>query len=165
MNNSITKILSATIATLLAASAANAATATGTLQVSLTTSNTCTISAPPLAFGVFTGAEKTAASTVSVYCNGPLPFSIAMSAGAGVGASISNGRKLTRPGGSTLTYNLYSDASYATIWGDGNEEATVPGVGIGLTTPATKTVYGKVSEASTFLDGTYSDAVVMTVTY
>ena len=63
----------------------------------------------------------------------------------------------------TITYGLYQDASRVTPWGDSVGVNTMAGTGSGLA--QTFTVYGRVPAQNTPSPGTYSDTVVMTISY
>jgi spore coat protein U-like protein len=61
----------------------------------------------------------------------------------------------------TLNYNLFIDASYATIWGDG--------VNCGLSRTGTGTqtiyIYGRIPQGQGLPSGTYNDTLTATLTY
>lgn len=70
-----------------------------------------------------------ATGTLTVACTNSDAWSIALSAGAGAGATVAD-RRMTRSGGTDqVHYQLYQSASYATPWGDGTNGARrdVPG--------------------------------------
>ncbi|MBB3047521.1 spore coat protein U-like protein [Litorivivens lipolytica] len=69
-------------------------------------------------------------------------------------------------GANSLNYNLYTDPTYLTVWGDGNGgTATVPGaIGV-LLLPIDHVVYGRIPAGQNSAAGNYSDTISVTVTY
>lgn len=126
----------------------------------------CLISATNMHFGTagLLNSALTATSAITVNCTNQSPWTLALSAGTGSGAAMSN-RLLTRSGGSqTVGYNLFTSSSYTNIWGDGTTgTATVTGTGSGVS--QVSTVYGRVPAQSTPPAGTYNDTIIVTVTY
>jgi hypothetical protein len=69
-------------------------------------------------------------------------------------------------GSDTLNFNLYRDAAYSQVWGDGTASTyTVAGTGSGLLTANTLTVYGQVPISQDKPVGTYTSTITVTVTY
>lgn len=67
-------------------------------------------------------------------------------------------------GGAAVVYGLYKDAGRSQPWGDGaTPGSTVAGTGTGAAKGYT--VYGRVPPQTAPTPGTYSDTVVVTVTY
>lgn len=137
----------------------------------------CGVTASPVAFGAYTspgGSQIDSMGTISVTCTPDLillacstSYTIALSAGSG---SYSQ-RRMTS-GVNILNYNLYTDSSYGTVWGDGTSAPVVPGT---ITTsilslvclPGTRntTVYGRVPGSQNVGTGAYTDTIVVTVTF
>jgi spore coat protein U-like protein len=72
-------------------------------------------------------------------------------------------RKMSK-GAETVTYGLYKDTNRSQPWGD----ATTPGstvAGTGTGAAQVLTVYGRVPPQTTPTPGTYTDTVVVTLTY
>jgi spore coat protein U-like protein len=66
--------------------------------------------------------------------------------------------------GQFIGYALYKDSNFSTAWGDGTTAGnTVSGNGNG--TAQAYTVYGRAPAAALPNPGSYSDAVIVTVTY
>ncbi|MEF9387891.1 spore coat protein U domain-containing protein [Ralstonia solanacearum species complex bacterium KE056] len=76
-----------------------------------------------------------------------------------------SGRLLTRSGDTqTVGYNLYTSSAYTTAWGDGSgSSSTVAGTGTGLA--QSTTVFGRLPAQTTPQAGTYTDTIIVTVTY
>lgn len=120
----------------------------------------------PLAFG-----STDSTGTVRVSCGGVvgllIPFNIALSPGSSASYS---GRRL-RSGGNTLAYNLYTDATYTTVWGDGSSATQLVSSGVtldllGLAPAQVFSVYGRIpGRQTTAVPGSYSDTISVTVTY
>jgi spore coat protein U-like protein len=72
-------------------------------------------------------------------------------------------------GANTLQYNLYTTAGFAIVFGDGTGSTqTSSGVGAGVATANTLTVFGQLPDSATnqaAVPGSYSDTVTVTVTY
>lgn len=149
------------------ASSANAATKTDAMQVSATVSKNCVIDAPDLNLGTFDGTNNLQVnSTISVRCTSGTTFFVDLSTGAGTYAN----RTMTN-GTDTLVYNLYSNAGYTTVFGDGTgSTARGSGTGAGMAAANAQSliVYGRLlASANTGAvgAGTYTDNITATVTY
>jgi spore coat protein U-like protein len=164
----------ATVALLGAAGSASALTATTTFTVSVTVNSNCLVSAANLAFPNYTpaGGNQTANTTVSVRCTKGTPFTVALNGGSTAGGTVTQ-RLMTNGGSpaSTVQYNLYTVANFATIWGDGTGgTATVAGTGNGVTVAnaVAETVYGELIDSAAnqgVPPGSYNDTITVTVTY
>lgn len=166
------KILNATLAaTALAAGMANAATTPASFQVTATVLSTCSATAATLPFGNYTPGGGTLAvnTAISVRCTKNTPYTISLNIGSTTGGTM--GQRLMGSAGNTLQYNLYKDAAFTTIFGDGSAtSATSAGVGNGvaLANAVATTVYGQLPDNATnqsAVPGAYSDTISVTVTY
>jgi spore coat protein U-like protein len=136
---------------------------TAPFTVTATNATICSVSASTLNFGA-TGvlrATLDATSTITVTCTNTAPYTVALDGGLS-GATNPTQRKLTQAA-QTITYGLYLDANRAAPWGDSVGVNTAAGTGTGLA--QTLTVYGRVPAQNTPAPGTYSDTVVMTISY
>jgi len=150
-----------------------------TAQALLTT---CTVSASGLAFGAYqpltfagklTSVDRTSTATVTVVCRGLLSlggYTISLGASSyGPGNRIST-RYLnnTTSGGDYMAFNVFTEATYTTIWGDGTNGSRISGSApliLGQSTQ-TYTVYGKIPAGqNTLKAGSFSDSPIMTLTY
>ena len=122
--------------------------------------NKCTLTITNVAFGsydVFVKTNTTSTGSVQVSCNQILSYTVSMSAGSGTLTS-----RVMKSGSYQLDYNLYTNATYTTIWGDGTSgTSTVSATAIG----ATYTVYGQIPALQNVPVGSYSDTITVTVTY
>lgn len=140
----------------------------------------CTVSSSGLAFGTYqpltfagklTSVDKTSTATVSVVCTGIVTggsYTISLGAGTyGPGNRIST-RYLNNitHGGDYMVYNLFTEASYTTVWGDGSTGSLLNGsIPTGSSNPS-HTVYGKIPAGqNTLKAGSFSDSLTMTLTY
>jgi spore coat protein U-like protein len=123
----------------------------------------CNLTATDLDFGTVgvLSSNVDAASTVSVTCSNGTPYNVGLNAGTGAGATVAN-RKMTS-GGNTVSYSLYTDSARTTVWGNTVGTDTVAGTGTG--TSQALTVYGRVPSQTTPPPSTYSDTIIVTVTY
>lgn len=131
--------------------------------VTATNATVCSVSASNLNFGS-TGVLQSAldgTSSVVVTCTNAAPFTIALDGGL-AGATNPAQRKMTQAS-EQITYGLYQNASRSQPWGDSAGVNTVAGTGSGLA--QTFTVYGRVPAQNTPSPGTYSDTVVVTLSY
>ena len=90
-------------------------------------------------------------------------FDITISAG---GSADQVNRAMTGPGGATLAYNLYTDATLGTIWGDGTAgTGVVQENGQDITTIGSTTITGRIllGDAQVAAAGLYTDTVTVTL--
>lgn len=64
--------------------------------------------------------------------------------------------------GNFLKYNLYTSATYSTVWGDGSQPSD-PGVGKNQDTNIS--VFGAVEASQDAIAGSYSDSVLVTINW
>lgn len=146
------------VSTLLFAGSVSAATVTGNLYVSANVLTVCTLSTSDVNFGNYTGSNLDATGNVSVTCTNAQSYTIALSKGH----SSDYNRFMTF--NYELYYNLYKDASHVTVWGDGTDGSeTVSDTG--SSSPQSHTVYGRIPGGQWPDLGSYSDSIVVTVTY
>lgn len=135
----------------------------GSFTVSANVAKKCTVSASPLDFGsigLLTSAVP-ATTTLGVQCSRTTPYNVGLGAGQNSSGNI-NARRMVQ-GANSVGYQLYRDAARTLVWGNTVGTNTVGGTGSGNT--QSLTVYGIVPMQATPPAGTYSDTVVVTVTY
>jgi spore coat protein U-like protein len=105
---------------LIAPLSADAATATGSIAVSATVADSCTVmNSPAAAFGAYSYAvAATATATITVSCtDGTSVSGIALDAGLNPSGDPATQRNLKSTSLSTLIpYALYSNSGYTTAW-------------------------------------------------
>jgi len=125
----------------------------------------CTVSATGVSFGnynVFTATATTSNGTVTYHCgNADHNIQISISTGSS-GTYVA--RTLKRSS-EALSYNLYLDSAFATVWGDGSgvtgvyQKSNPPNSDVNLT------VYGRIPAQQDVTVGSYSDTVVATINF
>jgi len=140
----------------------------------------CTISSSGLAFGAYqpltfpgklVSVARPSTATVSVVCTGIAAggaYSIGLGPGSyGSGDRIST-RSLNNPvnGGPLMEFNVYVDAGYTTVWGNGFIGSALSGSIPAGDSTRTHTAYAKVPAGqNTLKAGSFSDTLTMTITY
>lgn len=134
---------------------------------------TCSVTPLGIQFGAyepFGVADTVAASSVTVTCTGlvGLFVSYELSLSAGGSGSVFD-RTMTHGGASsdTLDYQIYTNALRTIVWGDGVSGATISGgyllvVGGSV---AVEPYYGTIPAGQVVTNGSYSDELVVTVTF
>ena len=133
------------------------------LTASATAQASCNVTPANLNFGSvgFLSSTKDATSSVSVLCTISLPYMVGLS-GGNANVSDPTQRKMSK-GVEQITYGLYRDPARSQPWGSTSGTNTVSGTGSGASQSVP--VYGRVPPQTTPSLGTYSDTVVVTVTY
>jgi spore coat protein U-like protein len=127
--------------------------------------NSCTVSATSLALGSYapgTGAVASTA-TVTITCNAGTLFAV----GASGGNSGNENQRLLTSGANSLQYNLYTSASYATIWGDGSGTTAVFS-GTATASPSVFHYFGLLPDNAFnqgAVAGSYSDSILVVVSF
>lgn len=135
------------------------------LNVQATVQKNCTINATNLAFpsqGLLNHVV-TANGTITVRCTNNNAFSVALSGGS-VANNVAARKMKHQTAADTVSYQLYQDSNYATIWGDGVTGGT-PLTNTGTGANQQFTVYGRVPVQTTPRPGNYSDTVTATITF
>lgn len=141
------------------------------LPVSGETAPTCFVTASPLNFGVLTLqnlANVDSTGTVEISCNNPnISYTVLLSAGGGSYAQ----RRMTA-NGQILAYNIFTTATYTSIWGDGTSGTstvvgTVASNANGQNNRGLHTLYGRVplSSIREAYRGAYADTIAVTIIY
>ncbi|WP_417658739.1 spore coat U domain-containing protein [Pseudidiomarina sp.] len=121
----------------------------------------CTLTAQGVRFGPYDAlsispAESTGA--VEVTCTVPTSYQLSLSSGNGVFTE----RTMVN-GSHTLIYNLYTDASYSFIWGDGTGVTQVVN---GYTESTTiHDIFGRIPANQDVAVGSYNDFIVVTIEF
>jgi len=120
----------------------------------------CSINVTDVSFGeydVFNSLSTDITGSLAVSCDTDTPFQIALGTGSG-----HFGAREMRDGPHVLVYNLYTDPTRLSIWGDGS-----PGTSI-LSTSGTGghyTVYGRIPARQNVPAGGYTDTIIVTLTF
>jgi spore coat protein U-like protein len=132
-----------------------------TFTVRATIVANCTISASTLAFGIYTGVQLDATSTLTVNCTNTTPYYINL--GNGLHPDTSSFPRLSSAGGALVSYRLYQDTARTIAWRNSYNVDGKSGTGTGLT--QTLTVYGRVLAQQYGTPGLYTDTIVATLVY
>ena len=120
----------------------------------------CTVGSQGVSFGsydVFSAQSLDGVGTISLSCDESVEYTLSLSAGGGSYAS-----RAMASGANTLAYNLYIDATYTAIWGDGTgNTATVSSSG----TAADHTIYGRIPARQNVAVGSYSDTITVEIEF
>ncbi|HUL48185.1 MAG TPA: spore coat U domain-containing protein [Steroidobacteraceae bacterium] len=129
----------------------------------------CTVMVTGVAFGTYTPLQASALDingTINIACTG-VTGNNAVTIDLGTGGS--NSYRPTRTlanGTSTLSYNLYFDAGYSQVWGNGTGGSVEGSVSIKKNLPnASLPVYGAIAAGQDPVPGTYTDTITVTVNY
>ncbi|GLS39220.1 hypothetical protein GCM10010869_48170 [Mesorhizobium tianshanense] len=124
--------------------------------------NNCNVTAQNIDFGSHgvLDAAADAAGGIDVTCTPGTTYNVGLN--NGLSGTSPTARRMTL-GGQAVTYGLYKDAARSQPWGGTIGADTVAGTGAGAT--QNLPVYGRVPAQSTPSPGTYTDTVVVTVTY
>jgi len=170
MRNVLTALMT-TGALLGVAGGASAGTKTTTFQVSATVNSNCVVGAsmPALTFPAYTPGtgQQTGTTTLSAKCTQGSAVTISLNAGTTTGTSFAP--RLLANGANTLQYNIYTDATYATVWGDGTgttKTVTITGTGMANTVSYTVNAVLPDNAANQAVPtGTYTDTITATFSY
>lgn len=131
---------------------------------------TCTASAQTINFGTYTiSAQDAVTGTFTVGCTAILALSATVTVSAATGSSGSYTNRTLTKGTSSLNYNLYTTSAYSTVWGDGTSGTSTmnqtQAIGLLTTTFFNFPVYGRIPALQDVAPGTYTDSLIVTVTY
>jgi len=137
-------------------------TTTASIAVTAAVGATCAVTASPLTFSAYTSAQaSTGSATLAVTCTNTTGYTIGLNAGTGTGATDT--ARVMLNGTQKLNYNLYSDSSATTIWGNTAGTGWISKTGTGAAQPLT--VYGAVPASQYPTPGSYADTITVTVSY
>ena len=135
---------------------------------------TCTATAVNIDFGVYVPiavSSTDSVGSVRVRCSlagtGTLPLLVSYDLGLSAGNSGSTAAREMRSSGSPLSYNLYADSARSRIWGEaGSADQVTVSYGTGLFGTWVQTdMYGRIFARQNPRPGSYSDTIVVTVSY
>lgn len=123
----------------------------------------CSVSNATLDFGArpVLSSNVDASTNLSVSCSRSLPYSVALNGGL-TGATDPTQRAMSKVS-ERVYYGLYRDAARSQAWGSTTNVNTYSGTGTGVAQSVP--VYGRVPPQTTPSPGTYTDTVVVTLTY
>jgi spore coat protein U-like protein len=124
----------------------------------------CTISTTPVAFGdynVLSATPNTTTGTVTYQCTLGVNIIVTLSRGS----SATFAPRTMKNGSEVLNYNLYREAAFQTIWGDGTGGTQTYTAAATVLFPTNVTVYAQLPAGQDVAAGGYSDAVVATIIF
>ena len=125
----------------------------------------CTINTPAISFAAYDFISISAndsSSQLSILCDADIPYAVKMSAGLNASGDYSQRHMRSAQDGTPLYYNLYLDAGYSQIWGDGRGFSSFyQGLSSGL--PVILPLYGRIPAKQIVSPGVYTDTVVITI--
>ena len=141
------------------------------LMNSLAMAFRCDVTASSVAFGVydiFSNTPNDTLGTISVTCNVPpqtpqAPLLVTIALSPGVSGNIAQ-RQLESAAGDRLNYNLYTNASFSSIWGDEGSFAVQTAL-ITRNNPFTGTIYGRIPARQNVAVGAYNDVIIATINW
>jgi spore coat protein U-like protein len=130
----------------------------------------CNVNATGLNFGsydVFSPVPLSTTGTVRVDCNIPpqnphAPLAVTISLSPGNAGTFAQ-RWMQSTGSDRLHYNLYTDASMSSIWGDGGGTSVVQSAFVTRDTPWQDTIFGRIPARQNVRAGSYRDTIVITI--
>jgi spore coat protein U-like protein len=131
----------------------------------------CAVSASTVPFGAYNPASVSATDatgTVTVTCTVLVGIAMSWTVQLSRGVSATYSPRTLANGGKSLSYNLYTTNARTVIWGDGSAGTSVisDSVFLAIGTHAFNyTIYGRIPPLQDVKSGSYSDSIVVTVTY
>ena len=119
----------------------------------------CTVDTRPVSFGVVDVAKISfSTGRIDIFCDEAVAVSVAL---AGSGGQ----RSMIGPNGARLVYELFTDATYRRVWGDGEGNGAPVQTSVAAGTRQRLTVYGVVPAQPGVPPGQYSSQLVVNVTF
>jgi spore coat protein U-like protein len=139
-----------------------ALTATANLTVTATVLSNCTVSSATLAFGNYdpTGGNVDQSATFQVACTKGTPATVGLNTGGNAAGAV---RRMAN-GTDFLVYELYKEAARTNVWG--NSGTDLVSLAAATSNAAQNlTVYGRLTGLQDVSVGSYTDTVLVTVTF
>jgi len=130
----------------------------------------CSATSTPIIFvnyDVFSTLPLDTTANVTISCTNPdsKPVQVSVSLSSGNSGSF-NPRQMAYAGaGLPLDYHIFLDPSRTTIWGDGTGGTGIITSTIVRNAPLNRVIYGRAPARQNLKAGSYSDSLVVTVTW
>lgn len=137
-----------------------AVTNTANLGVNISVINQCTVTGGTLNFPQYASGQPEnvdGSFDIKVKCDSGVGYGVTLDDGAHF---FSTSRRMNDSGSGYINYGLFTDAGHGNPWAGATNSP-----GTGTNGDDTHTVYGRVLGNQTAPAGSYSDTVVVTVTY
>lgn len=132
-----------------------------------TASAICTVSTTAVTFGsydVFSPSPTDSTGSITVDCNEAPPPNVVVAIGQSPNSGGFNPRQMVS-GTEYLDYNLYTDATYTSIWGDGTGGTVTQTVMVQKNKDEVLTVYGRIPPGQDITAGSYAETLTVTITW
>jgi spore coat protein U-like protein len=145
----------------------DAATVSANLSVTVSVTVNCTVTTSPLAFGSYDPVVANASAalhgtgTVSVACTKGAAPTVGLDLGSNASGTT---RRLSDGAGHFLNYEIYSEGSWTTVWGNSGAALVSPGAAPSKVA-RNLTAYGQMLGNQDVPAGSYSDLVTATVNF
>jgi spore coat protein U-like protein len=140
-------------------------TAVATMGISMAVAAECTLATDPVAFGnqSLIVAAVPIAGNMTVQCTSGAPYQIALSAGAGTGATVATRFMTGTANGQLANYTVHQGAATGPVWGVTLGTDTLDGTATGAveTLPFTAVLAANQSVQA----DTYADTLTATINY
>jgi spore coat protein U-like protein len=120
----------------------------------------CSLNVLDVSFGQydpFVATDTDTTGSVSMNCDTDTSVQVSFSAGFGPFAT-----REMQSGLNAILYNLFTDPSHLTIWGDGSPGTSLVSIS---GTSGSHTVYGRIPARQNVPVGTYGDTITVTLTF
>lgn len=133
----------------------------------------CDVTATGVNFGsydVFSPVPLDSTGSINISCNIPsknphAPLAVTVSLSPGNSGSFAQ-RAMQQAGGpDQMNYNLYTNASMSTIWGDDGGSSSVQTAFVTRDMPYRATIYGRIPARQNVRAGSYGDVITVTIEY
>jgi spore coat protein U-like protein len=129
----------------------------------------CNVSTTAVSFGAYNvlspGATDSTGS-ITIVCDEAPPPDVTVAIGQSPNSGGFNPRQMKLVGGTDLlSYNLYTNASYTNIWGDGTSGTVTQTVRAIKNRPQTLQVYGRMPPGQDVSTGSYNDTLTVTINW
>ncbi len=130
----------------------------------------CNVTATGVNFGnydVFATAPLDSTGSVTVTCDEIPPANPVIAIGPGAAGTFLPRRMRHASLGDVLNYNVFTSPSMSAVWGDGTGGTTTVAAGRVPRNrpPRPVTIYGRIPAGQNVSAGTYSDTLVVTITW
>lgn len=126
----------------------------------------CTVSTTAVNFGnydVLLASPTDSTGSITVTCD--KTDQVIISIGASPNSGVFNPRQMISASLETLNYNLYTDSTYTSIWGDGTGGTSTLTVRAVKNKPEVSTVYGRIPPEQDISADTYGETLTVTITW
>lgn len=129
----------------------------------------CSVATTAVTFGTYVPTTlKTSNGNVAVTCSALVIYTASYVISMAKGNSATYTPRFMSLVSNQLTYNLFTTGAFTSIWGDGTGGTVTVSdsyTSIGLSTTRNYTVFGRIPASQFVNTGTYTDSVLVTVTY